>query len=180
MLDLVEIACPNCLAPIDLTNHSNNTITCEACSSNFLLEGHLCPKCNAYYKTEVDNCGACGTAMMRTCGKCKTSNWAGDEYCKACGVALDLIDMTIKGFHEQSQRHQAERMEQIREVRAKEKEVSEKRMAEFERAEIERQAEIRRNAVAQQKRDKRNLILTGVLILGVFMVFVGLLLSFQG
>ena len=33
---LTEIACPNCLAPIDVRQHGQH-VTCDACSSQFLL-----------------------------------------------------------------------------------------------------------------------------------------------
>ncbi|MEM9775749.1 MAG: hypothetical protein AAF902_14295 [Chloroflexota bacterium] len=91
---------------------------------------------------------------------------------------MDLIDVTIKGFHEQTMRHKATRIEQIREVRAKQEAVSKQRMAEFQRIEMERRADILRNKVDQQKQDRRNLILTGTLIFGVLIVLVGIALSF--
>ena len=96
---LTEISCPNCLAPINLDGHGSS-VTCDACHSNYILEGHLCSHCSAYYKDEVAVCGRCGTPMTRHCLKCHTDNWAGDEYCKKCGSAMDLLDIAAHSHQE--------------------------------------------------------------------------------
>ena len=175
---LTEISCPNCLAPIDFQHHSNNMISCGSCRSNFILEGHLCPNCASYYKDEVDNCGRCGTAMSRTCGKCHTSNWAGDEFCKSCGVSMDLISVTIQQFHEQSKQHRRARMAQMGEMRAQEEALSKKRMADLRQAELERQADIRARKQARKKQDL--IVLCGIVSVGVCLLIAGtwLLIAF--
>ena len=138
---LTEVSCPNCLSPIDFEHHSNNVISCGACRSNFILKGHLCPNCTTYYKEEVDNCGRCGTAMSRTCGKCHTSNWAGDEFCKSCGISMDLIGASIQQFHEQSKQHRKKRLAKMSQMRAQEEALSQKRMAQLQQIEQERREE---------------------------------------
>ncbi|MBX3061288.1 MAG: zinc ribbon domain-containing protein, partial [Anaerolineae bacterium] len=87
-----EIACPNCLHPIDIRQHGRH-VTCDACQSQFVLDGHICPRCNAYHAQEQGFCGECGTPLTRVCQKCRTSNWAGDEYCKQCGAAMDILEL---------------------------------------------------------------------------------------
>ena len=152
MLDLTEIACPNCLSPIELEHHKHgNTVRCQACHSNYLLEGHLCHHCHAYYKQEVDVCGQCGTHMMRICGKCKTSNWAGEEYCKSCGVSMDLISASIQRYHEESAQFREAKLKQVRELRAQQEVESAKRLAELDRMERERKARLLQREKEKQK-----------------------------
>lgn len=168
---LTEVSCPNCLAPINFHHSKSNMISCGACSSNFILEGHLCPNCTSYYKHEVDNCGRCGTAMSRTCGKCHTSNWAGDEFCKSCGVSMDLIDASIQQFHEQSEQHRSARMAKMSEMRAHEEALSQRRMAELKEADLGRKAEIYARKQARKKQDI--IVLMGMMALGVCLLVVG-------
>ncbi len=166
---LRELSCPNCLAPIDLKNHGSS-IKCHSCQSQFILEGHLCPECNAYYKDEVAACGRCGTAMSRTCAKCHTSNWAGDEYCKSCGQAMDLLDIAVQSHHEQMALHTELRRAQIRDIRAQGEANSKKRMEEMMRAEKERIAEYKERQEQKRRRDIMLFFLMGCLIIGVIMI----------
>lgn len=163
MLVLTEVSCPNCLSPIDIHNHSGNTINCGACRTNFIVEGHLCPKCHSYHKHEVDTCGQCGTSLQRICGKCRLPNWAGDEFCKACGVAMDLFEVTNVSFHEMSNKHKAERMAQVREMRLQEEARSQQRMMEMRRMEEKRVAQVASLKKDQQKRDRVGLLLIGLI-----------------
>ena len=162
---LTEISCPNCLAPINLTGHGTS-VSCDSCHSRYVLEGHLCSHCSAYYKDEVAVCGRCGTAMTRSCRKCHTDNWAGDEYCKSCGVVMDLLDMATISHKEQTAKHQAIRKSQIRDIRAKGEASSEKRMTDMRQAERDRVAQI-----AERKR-KRRLREFGLFVLMGLMVTV--------
>ena len=142
MLVLTEVSCPNCLAPIEIYDQSGNMVSCGACRSQFILEGHLCPKCQTYHKSEAHNCGQCGTALKRTCGKCQLSNWAGDEFCKVCGVAMDLFEVMTVNFHALSNEHKAARLGQVSEMRRQEEARSQQRMLEMRRMEESRLAHI--------------------------------------
>ncbi len=173
MLDLIEIACPNCLSSIELEfNNHGSTVRCEACHSNFLLEGHLCHYCHAFYKNDVDLCGKCGTKMMRTCGKCQTSNWAGEEYCKSCGVSMDLMDVSIQRYHEESALFREAKLEQVREVRAQQAAESAKRMARFEQMEVERRKRLLEQEKGQQRRDRLKMIGTVFYVTALILVVI--------
>jgi uncharacterized protein YbaR (Trm112 family) len=160
---LHEVACPNCRSPIDLAEHGQQ-IQCAACSSRFILQGHLCPRCSTYHSKEVPFCGHCGTPLTRTCAKCGTGNWAGEEYCQQCGEAMDIFDLLSRHAAQDRQRWQDERRETIRHIKAIEEKSSQQRMAEFQAIEAERQAALRQRKAAQHKRDQLLLSLAVALL----------------
>ncbi len=173
---LTEIACPNCLTPIELHGR-HQQITCEACGSHFILEGHICPVCQTYHRERRAFCRQCGQALSRTCQKCQTTNWAGDEYCLHCGAPLDIFEMLQK----YDARSKAERLQEhrarVQHIKEEEEKASQRRMAEMMTVEKERQAEVARQLAASQRRDRQ--ILIGVaativifLVLAVLLVWI--------
>ena len=166
---LTEIACPNCLAPINLDGHGSS-VTCDACQSKFVLEGHLCSHCSAYYKDGVAVCGRCGTPMTRHCRKCHTDNWAGDEYCKKCGSAMDLLDIATHSHQELTAHHQAERMSQIRHIRAQGEASSQKRMADLRQSELDRIAQLQERRNKKRRKDILNFVVIGIVLIIVVMI----------
>jgi len=169
---LTEIACPNCLAPIDVRQHGQH-VTCDACGSQFLLEGHVCPNCHTYHREPRAICRQCGHALTRVCPKCQTANWAGDEYCQKCGAALDIFEMLQKVDARSRAEKRNEQHAQIRQLKEAEEQASQRRMAEMMAIEEERQRELARRMAASQKRDRQ--ILLGVA--AVVVIFVLALLA---
>ena len=156
---LKEINCPNCLHPIDVRKHGRY-VQCDACSSRFILEGHVCPSCFNYHAEERAFCGRCGEAISRVCRKCHVSNWAGDEYCRHCGAALDIFEM----LHSHTTQATAERLQQQMESAQRLKEVeaesSRRRMTEFTTMEENRLAELRYRQQKQKKEERLMLVMT--------------------
>jgi hypothetical protein len=156
---LQEIACPKCLNPIDVRQHGR-FVRCEACNSQFILEGHVCPSCFNYHRQEQAFCGRCGGTITRVCRKCHVANWAGDEYCKQCGTALDIFEV----LHSHTTQATAERLQQqmdsARHLKEVEAESSRRRMAEFAALEEERLAELRRLQQKQKKEERLMLVIT--------------------
>lgn len=173
---LEQLACPNCQNAIDPRAHGQH-VTCEACGGHFILDGHFCANCHAYYKEEVAFCQECGTAMNRVCRKCNTRNWAGDEYCSGCGAALDIFEL----LHQQTAVSTADRLyEQQKRARAykeQEKIASEKRMAELMEIEKERQLELARRYQIQQKKDQQLYLMAGGVVIAA-LIIVALLIAF--
>jgi hypothetical protein len=169
---LHEVACPNCLNPIDIREHGRH-VTCDACSSQFILRGHLCPNCSTYSEKEEPICGHCGSALTRICRKCRTSNWAGDEYCVQCGQAMDILDMianqTAMNTADRllNQRQQARQLKEIEEL------ASNQRMEEMMAQEQIRLTEIHRRLAIQKKQERKLFILMG---LGIFCFILVLIL----
>lgn len=169
---LQEIRCPNCQSPIHLQGQGQS-ITCAACNSEFVLEGHLCPRCQMYHRKETSFCGRCGTPMSRVCGRCQTKNWAGDEYCRNCGQAMDILDMVTHRHKEAVQEQQELRRREIARMKQQEDEASKKRMAELMEIERLRIEELKRRLVRERARQRRMLMITfGIVIL--FLVMIGL------
>jgi len=167
---LIELACPSCTHPIDLKEQGQQ-IVCPACGSQLLLEGHVCPTCGQYHKEPVGFCRICGTAMMRTCERCGTSNWSGAEYCQDCGAVLDIFQL----LHLQNQQSTMDRLdEQMREAqffKEKEQADSERRMAMLMENEQERLRAIHTRREALKKQD-RQLMWTAVFVLSIFVLIV--------
>ncbi|MBP6470294.1 MAG: zinc ribbon domain-containing protein [Chloroflexi bacterium] len=165
---LTEIACPNCLAPIDVRQHGQH-VTCDACSSQFLLEGHICPNCHTYHREPRAICRQCGHALTRVCPKCQTANWTGDEYCQKCGAPLDIFEMLQKVDARTRADRLNERNVQIRQMKEEEDKAAQRRMAEMMAVEEERQRELARRQAANQKRD-RQMMLAAVVLMVIFVL----------
>ena len=116
-------------------------------------------------------------AMNRVCQKCYTRNWAGDEYCKNCGAAMDIFEL----LHIQTAQTTADRLyeqqKRSREYKEQERIASEKRMAELMEIEDERQRELARRREIQKKKDQRTYLMMGGVIIFALIV-VALLLVF--
>lgn len=151
---LQQIACPNCQSSIDLREHGQY-VTCEACNSQFLLRGRLCPNCHRYHSQETAFCASCGHSLMRACLKCQTSNWAGDEYCANCGNAMDLLELMRVNQKAAREEFMSQRQENARRMKALEEEASQKRMADFLEMEQARQADLRRRLEKQRQQERR-------------------------
>lgn len=167
---LQEVACPNCQNPIDIREHGKH-ITCDACGSHFLLNGHLCPQCNSYHQDEELFCGQCGAALTRTCRRCKASNWSAEETCTQCGAAMDIFDL-LSLQHETTRRKAKEEREvEIRALRAQEEVAAVKRMEELREIEEQRRRFISQQLEVRRRQDNR-LLLIAVTAIAVFVVLV--------
>jgi hypothetical protein len=165
---LTEVACPNCRSPIDVREHGRH-VACDACGSQYILQGHLCPNCATYNKEEAPLCGRCGTALTRVCRKCTTVNWAGDEYCGNCGNAMDILDFISANYAARTADRLMEERHRAREIQEIEELASNKRMEELMAIEHARQAEVRRRLQAQKKQERKMFILMGLAI-GLFAI----------
>lgn len=167
---LAQLTCPSCTHPIDLKSQGQQ-IECPACRSQLLLDGHACPNCGEYHKEDSGFCRACGTAMTRTCEKCHTPNWAGAEYCKECGAALDIFQLLHLHNKQTTMNRLNEQMRDAQYFKEKERADSEKRMALLMEQEEMRQRELRIHRAAQKKQDQQ-LMLTAVFVLTIFIAIV--------
>ena len=178
---LLEINCPNCLSAVDIRQRESGApadrlVNCEACQSQFLLHGHLCPRCGTYHRDEVDFCRNCGASLTRVCHKCSHVNWAGDEYCARCGDAMDIFELLSLQDRQARQERLIQRREQIRRLRAVEEEASQKRLEELEAIEAARQEELRRRRAEQRRRDRMLLLATlgGAVVFILFVIIYAL------
>ncbi|MBP8001284.1 MAG: hypothetical protein KA314_16975 [Chloroflexi bacterium] len=170
---LQEIRCPNCQSPIKLDGRGQ-AVNCEACNSQFILQGHLCPQCHTYHRQETAFCGRCGTSLTRVCGRCYTSNWTGDEYCCHCGQAMDILDLVTHRHREARYEQQEQRRQNIARVKQQEEESSRKRMAELMEMERLRIEELKRRLIKERARQRTMLML----VLGFGALFFVLILAY--
>ncbi len=159
---LTEIVCPNCLNPIDVRKHGQHVI-CDACRSQFILQGHICPECNTYHREEQSFCGECGQAMTRICQKCQTVNWAGDEYCKTCGSAMDILEMLRVHHKATTEDRLQDQMTFAQEIKRRERQDSNKRMAKMVAQEQARLQELGRRRRERKKKDKQMFVIVGII-----------------
>ena len=169
---LQEIACPNCRNPIDIRTQHGNHVQCDACSSRFILKGHVCPNCGTYHEHEQAFCRQCGDPLARMCPKCQTSNWVGDEYCQQCGSAMDLLELMKLQHEAQSLESQRRRSAQIQDIKQREEEAAQKRMAELEAIETERQRWEQEQKANQRKQEMLMFAGLGVVAVIVFLVII--------
>ena len=161
---LQEIACPNCLNAIDVREHGRYVV-CDACNSQFILEGHICPGCTTYHKIETPFCRQCGEALTRKCQRCHTSNWAGDEYCNDCGAPLDIFELLHINTRHKTEHRLNEQMRRSRQIKIEEEEASKQRLAKMIAEEETRQADIRQRQQKHQAREHLLLLWFGVIVL---------------
>lgn len=160
---LYEVVCPNCQNPIDLRQHGEH-VRCDACGSQFLLNGHLCPECQSYHSTEAPFCAKCGAALTRVCRRCRTSNWAGDEYCVECGASLDIFDLLALQHRNVRQDMLEENWQQIRDLRELEEAAARQRSDALQAIENDRQEYLRQRLANQQRQERRLLVLAGIAV----------------
>lgn len=177
---LLEIACPNCFNPIDVREHGRHVV-CDACNSQFLLQGHLCVRCKNYTAEESSLCGQCGSPLKRVCGRCHTVNWIGDEYCIQCGQAMDIIDILQRHSSSATTDRLHQQMAEARRLKELEMQASERRMAEMMAAEEARLAELRRRQELVRARERVVivLVLAGLALFIVTVLLLALLGGFS-
>lgn len=173
---LTEVACPNCRNPIDVREHGRH-VTCDACGSQFILRGHLCPNCSTYNEQEASVCGQCGTALSRICRKCQTRNWAGDEYCRQCHEAMDILDFVAGNYAMKTSDRLLEQRHRAREIQEVEELASNRRMEELMAIENARQAEVRRRLQRQKQQERKLFVLMGlgITLFLIVLIFYGLI-----
>jgi uncharacterized membrane protein YvbJ len=157
---LLEVACPNCRNPIDVREHGRHVV-CDACRSQFILQAHFCPQCGAYHQEDEVICGQCSAPLSRVCRKCRTVNWAGDEYCLQCGEAMDIFDILAQNQSSHTADRLTRQMFQARELKALEEAASQKRMAELMALEEERRAALRQRQLERKAEERRLLLIIG-------------------
>jgi uncharacterized Zn finger protein (UPF0148 family) len=107
---LTELNCPTCGAPGLEIHQPDGIVVCKFCHNQYSAADEiLCPQCETLNDQSVLFCQNCGTKLKRTCTACATENWAGAEYCAACGRNLDLIanmsSRTRESFAERLEQH---------------------------------------------------------------------------
>ncbi len=178
---LQKISCPGCGQPIDL--HSVRTsgaqVECNACGSQLILRGHVCPYCGTYHEKVVSFCRQCGAGLIRRCPHCETVNWIGDEYCAECGAVLDILELVVQRHNLDTQARLYRRMEEAISLKEMENAASETRMARFVEEDRRRFAEIQRRRAAQLEQERKQLIAVAVFgsVFVIIMIIVALVIN---
>jgi len=177
---LQSVLCPNCGTPIDLRrqNTDGTNVQCDACGGQFILRGHVCPRCGTYHAQEVAFCRQCGMSLNRRCPQCNTVNWIGDEFCVNCGAALDILEVIVQRHNLSTQGRLYQQMEEARQIKDAEQAAAETRMARMMEQERQRQREIQRRFLKQKEQEKK--LLRNVIIASVVIILLIIIVSIIG
>lgn len=180
---LEKVSCPSCGSPIQLDQLTDKGegayIHCDACGSEFILRGHICPYCGAYHEQETAFCQQCGQTLIRRCPKCQKDNWIGNEYCLQCGAPLDILQLIVQRYNQGTAEHLDQQMESARALKEAEEAASRARQARLMEKERLRQEQIRRD-LARRKAEEQKMytyFLIGVIIIGILIAIVAILRS---
>lgn len=101
--ELRLVACSNCHAQFDVTNITDEKITCRCGSEveNKAPEGieaavHRCGSCGAHVEDAAESCAYCGASILREswelsliCPECCARNADDSRFCTGCGVGFN-------------------------------------------------------------------------------------------
>lgn len=171
---LQSMSCPGCGSPIDLRKQSTHGayVACDACGSEFVLQGHVCPYCGTYHQQEVDHCRRCGAGLSRRCPQCTTVNWIGDEYCAHCGAPLDILELIVQRHNQDTKDRLYQQMDESQKVREAEVAASQARYNRMLAQEHAEQAALRQRILEQKQKEKKVLSI----VLGIAAVIVVLII----
>jgi len=108
--------------------------------------------------------------LSRRCPQCQTLNWIGDEYCRQCGAALDILEIIVHRHNESTQQRLYTHLEDAPRLKAEEEaamQVRRERMMEQDR---QRQIAIQRRIEERRARDKK--LLNGMLVAAAVIVLI--------
>lgn len=166
---LQELNCPTCGAPGLEIHQPDGIVLCKFCGNKYSQTDDVaCPRCESINKAEVLFCKQCGEKLKRTCAACSTENWAGAEYCSACGRDLDTINFmanrTREGYedHLQKQRDMATRLKEEQEA------GSQARLAAMWEIDRQRTEELQRK-LEKQKAENKTLMTMMFIVGGIFL-----------
>lgn len=142
-----------------------------------------CPQCGSTafdpLAGEAMSCQYCGTEFDLStdlCPHCGSLNPPGQEFCAQCGGSLvaDTVDRMLSERLRTARQWREERQEVIRQQVAQDLLASQRRMEAFMRQEQARLERERRALDAARRRERRLLIVWGVIILFIAVLGVGL------
>ncbi len=183
---LEKVSCPGCGSPIKLNQLTDKGegayIHCDACGSEFILRGHICPYCGAYHEQEVAFCRQCGQSLIRRCPKCDYNNWIGNEYCLQCGAVLDILELIVQRHNQGSAERLNQQMERAQVLKEAEEASSRARRARLMEKERQRQEHIRRDLAERKAQEQKmyTYFLIGVMLFGMLIIVTVILRSLGG
>lgn len=94
MLNVQQLNCPACGAPVDIRRQTEQVLTCPACGSSLVLtdwaeDGSvICRECGALNSSQNKFCSQCNQILQAGCPMCYTLNSLAAARCRKCGVDL--------------------------------------------------------------------------------------------
>jgi len=122
MINIQQLNCPACGAPVDLRQQSEQVFTCPACGSALALtdwaeDGRvICRACGTLNSSQNKYCSQCNQVLQAGCPMCYTLNSLSTIRCRKCGVNLQRAWNRQNNWMVEKQRHDQERRDAIRQA----------------------------------------------------------------
>lgn len=166
---LKELNCPTCGAPGLESHQPDGSVLCKFCGNAYTQTGEIiCPRCEAINRESDLFCKQCGEKIKRTCAACTTENWAGAEYCSACGRDLDVISNMANRTREGFAEHLEQQRKMAPTIKADQEAESQKRLATMWEKERERTDELQKQL--ERKRAENKAMMTVLYVSGAIFV----------
>ena len=168
---LKELNCPSCGAPGLETHQPDGSARCKFCGNAYTQTNEiLCPRCEAINRESDLFCKQCGEKIKRTCAACSAENWAGAEYCTACGRDLDTISNMANRTREGFAEHLAKQREMAPAIKAEQEAGSQKRLAAMWEKERQRTVELQKQL--ERKRAENKAMMTVLYVSGAIFLLI--------
>lgn len=116
MIEISELNCPACGAPVSELAAPNQPFTCPACGSVLVLtdtqndDQLSCSRCRTINNPNDRYCSKCGAPLQTRCPFCFQANEAEAVHCQDCGANLEKATQRKKEWLARKQAHDAERL----------------------------------------------------------------------
>ncbi len=122
MINIQQLNCPACGAPVDLRTQAEQVFTCPACGSALALtdwaeDGRvICRACGTLNSSESKFCSHCNQTLQAGCPMCYTLNSLSAIRCRKCGVNLQRAWSRQNNWMAEKQHHDQARRDAIRQA----------------------------------------------------------------
>ena len=135
-MNLKELTCSNCGAPLTSDVSPSQRIECGNCGSKFIVtdligeESVICPNCQQINTEEKRFCSGCGQSLKVGCLLCYTENSAGTVHCVKCGAHLERARFRRRRMQQERLQHRLERQQILEEKEKRQREEKLRRLLE--------------------------------------------------
>jgi phage FluMu protein Com len=118
-MNLIQLNCPNCGAPVPQNVTPKQPFRCSACGSLLIMGSTgkplniVCPQCQTLNDSFHKYCSVCGTKLMVECPICYLPNAADAVFCERCGVNIQEELQRRESWMEQKKMHDRMRKEAL-------------------------------------------------------------------
>jgi ribosomal protein L40E len=122
MLNVQQLNCPACGAPVDIRRQAEQVLTCPACGSSLALtdwaeDGRvICRECGTLNSSQDKFCSQCHQTLQAGCPMCYTLNRLSAVRCRKCGIDLQRAWNRQNTWLTEKRRYDQDRREALRQA----------------------------------------------------------------